>query len=387
MTDEISAKNRNAYVLQLTSLRGIACMVVLAGHVVQVVNYHYTSTGIVAFFRRAVTGAVNAEGAVLVFFVLSGCVLALSLKNLTGFESHIVGGFYVKRVFRLYPLLWLSLIFAVFSMWVAKDFANAGIFSDWLRGNILTRVSLSHSLLSLTGMYTAYNGPMWSLRVERVYSFLFPAIYLAMRQQSYRKWTLILLALFALIPVPQHFGTGFAISFAAGACIPLLPARPPLNPAILLLTLIVIMYDRLALAGFNPPEHVFDLIETAAAFFIVRDIYAAGPRYRALLSRPIVLLGELSFSIYLLHLPVFLVLFVIIAHYAGLAVLLNHPAATQLSLCIATTAVTVVIAIFTYRFVELPMHEIGRRLGRQLVGRSQQRSQLAPMPVHKAPSA
>jgi peptidoglycan/LPS O-acetylase OafA/YrhL len=377
------AKDRNLYLVQLTSLRGIACMVVLAGHAIQVVNYHETSRSIADICRRAITGGINAEGAVLVFFVLSGCVLALSLKNVSYFNVAIIRAFYVKRIFRLYPLLWLSLLFAVPSMLIARNLARAGIFSDWLNGNILSRISLTHSLFSLTGLYTSYNGPMWSLRVELIYSALFPAIFLLMKQPAFRNPTLIFLVLFALIPIPQHFGTGFGIAFAAGACIPMLPERSRrISLPLIILAIAVIMYDRLALAALQPPEHVFDLIETAAAFVIVWDIYGAGARYRFLLARPIVLLGELSFSIYLLHLPIFLVVFTAAAHVTGLAVILDHPALSQISLIIATAAVTIFVSVFTYNFVELPMHNVGRGLGRRLAAPVESR----PLPAH-APSA
>jgi peptidoglycan/LPS O-acetylase OafA/YrhL len=389
MTEEIILKDRNLYVVQLTSLRGIACLVVLVGHAIQVVNYHYTTSGLADVLRQAVTGAVNAEGAVLVFFVLSGCVLALSLKNVTRFDLRIIGAFYIKRIFRLYPLLWLSLIFAVFSMAVAHDLARAGIFSEWLNGNILTRISLVHSLLSLTGLYTSYNGPIWSLRVELIYSALFPVIYMLVRQVRCRKWTLIFLGAFALMPIPQHFGTGFAVSFAVGACIPMLPARKHrLDLPVVIVSLAVLMFDRLVLAGLHPPEHVFDLFETAAAFFIVRDIYAAATRYRFLLSRPAVLLGELSFSIYLLHLPIFLIIFTGAVHYVGLAAILNHSALSQIGLSIATAAVTIFISGFTYNWVELPMHNIGRRLGKLLAARQSQPASANPsLQLRKAPSA
>ena len=179
------------------------------------------------------------------------------------------------------------------------------------------------------------------------------------------------------------------MSFAVGACIPFLPVRAHrIDLSIVIISLIVILYDRLALTGLHPPEHVFDLIETAAAFFIVRDIYTANTRYRFLLSRPVVLLGELSFSIYLLHLPIFLVIFACAVHYMGLAAILNHPALSQIGLSIATAAVTIFISGFTYNWVELPMHNIGRRLGKQLAARPSQSASANPsIPVRKAPLA
>lgn len=360
--------DNNLYVVQLTSLRGIACMVVLVGHVIQVINYRNVSAGwAVNWLSRLIRGSFNAEGAVLVFFVLSGCVLSLSLRNITRFDSRTVLGFYVKRVFRLYPLLWLSLIPAAFGMVVSTHLAKHGILADWLAGNIVSGISIRHSLYSFTGLYTRYNGPMWSLRIELIASVLFPAIYLLIRNDRYRAATLLGLAILALLPISHRLGTAFGLSFAVGALIPMLPYRATrFDIPLLWLALLVLVYDRLALAGLNPPERVFDMIETLAAFVIVRDIFTAGQRYRLLLAPPVVMLGEISFSVYLLHLPIFLILFAGISHLTGVAPLLNHPAISQLSLSILTALVTVLISIFTYKQVELPMHNLGRQISKRM---------------------
>ncbi len=370
MNDNAKPLDHNLYVVQLTSLRGVACMVVLIGHVVQVVNYHHASAGkFLDGVRNLIAGTFNAEGAVLVFFVLSGCVLSLSLRNITQFNRPVVFGFYVKRIFRLYPLLWLSLIIAVFSMLAAENLARQEIFAGWLTKNILSGISMQHSLYSITGFYTSYNGPIWSLRVELIYSALFPAIYLGVKNPRRRATTLIGLTIVTLLPIEHRFGTAFALSFAAGALIPMLPYRPSrFDISLLLAAVPILIYDRLTL-GSLVPERVFDLLETCAAFVIVRDILTAPQRYRFLLSPALVTLGETSFSIYLLHLPIFLILFTLVSHGIGVQALLDHPAATQIAMSVLTAAVTIVMSFFTYRLVELPMHNIGRRLGKQVSGK------------------
>ena len=362
------AKDPNLYVAQLTSVRGLACLVVLVGHVIQVIHYHFAAAGFWSWLARAlVTYAFNAEAAVLLFFVLSGCVLSLSLRNLKAPLLQPVLGFYVKRVFRIYPLLWLGVEVALLSMVVVQPLVGHGVFVDWLERNLGTALTLPHVLMALSGMYTRYNGPMWSLRVELVYSLMFPAFFLLVRHLYTRMALLATLLVVALLPLPTQIGTAFGFSFAMGALIPMLPK--PLgrfHGLAAAVALLVLLYDRFLLVGLHPPERVFDCIETVSAFVLIRDVYGSGRTYRLLVWRPLILLGEFSFSIYLLHLPILLMIFTELQRVVGLPTLLDHPSASQVALSVLTILVTVSVSAATYHLVELPFHDAGRQLGRRI---------------------
>jgi peptidoglycan/LPS O-acetylase OafA/YrhL len=190
------------------------------------------------------------------------------------------------------------------------------------------------------------------------------------------------LTVIALLPIDHRYGLAFGLPFAVGALIPMLPHRPRwFDVPLVVISVVVLMYDRLVLGGWSLPERVFDLIETAAAFVIVRDIFTQGHRYRFLLASPVVTLGEISFSIYLLHLPVFLILFAGIAHFIGLGPLIDHPVITQVVMSVVTATATIVMSMFTYRLVELPMHNLGRGLAK---GISRGKCQAIPVRRQKA---
>ena len=53
-------------------------------------------------------GFFNGRGLVTLFFVLSGCVLALSLNRAPSFGIRTLPGYWVRRGFRLYSLLILA---------------------------------------------------------------------------------------------------------------------------------------------------------------------------------------------------------------------------------------------------------------------------------------
>jgi peptidoglycan/LPS O-acetylase OafA/YrhL len=360
--------DQKLYLSQLTSLRGVACMVVLIGHVIQVFHYQDPGGGSFdALIRTIIKGAFNAEAAVLLFFVLSGCVLSLSLQSVASLDLRSTLAFYVKRVFRIYPLLWFAVGLAVVGMLAARHLAETGIFVDWLTRNLTTTINAKHTILSLTGMYTRYNGPMWSLRVELIYSALFPAIFLLVRNVRMRNWGLGALTIIALLPVPHQWGVSFGLPFAAGALIPLLSnRRTRMHGVVAIVAVAVILWDRTFLARMHPPERVFDVIETVAAFCIVRDVYASGRSYGFLMVRPIVWLGELSYGVYLMHLPILLIVFAVLTHWWTPATLLGNPTVVQISMAILTSAITIPLAAVTYNFVELPLHNIGRRLGKRV---------------------
>lgn len=367
---ETSGTERN-YLHQLTSLRGVACLVVLFGHAIQVFRYQNPQrTGPQAAMHDIVTYAFNAEAAVVLFFVLSGCVLSLSLRKYTHLTGRIVGSFYVKRVFRIYPLLWFSIGLAIASMVVAREWVADGVFVGWLSRNLQTPVSIRNTIMSVAGVFTRYNGPMWSLRVELMYSVAFPFLFWLVRAPRLRVVTLAGLAAIALLPLPHEVGTVFALSFGVGALIPLLPTTlSPRHGIYALLALVVLLYDRYGLMamGLNLPERIPDMIETVAAFVLIRDLYASGRQYRLLLSRPVIAIGELSYGIYLLHLPIMLMVFSMMGHAMGAPALLSHPSLTQAGLGGATVVLTTALAAITYNILELPLHNLGRRLGNALL--------------------
>jgi peptidoglycan/LPS O-acetylase OafA/YrhL len=370
MSDHLfEERSEKSYLQQLTSVRGVACLVVLVGHVIQTIRYDpvpRSSWGRVV--HDVVTYAFNAQAAVLLFFVLSGCVLSLSLRRVVRFDWSTLTGFYVKRVFRIYPLLWASVVFAIVVTLHVRGTMDTGVFVDWLARNLGSPVSVAHVGLALVGAYTRYNGPMWSLRVELIFSVLFPFILMLMRNDRLRIWALVGFLVLALIPMPSDIGLNFGLSFAVGALIPLLPrtggwAASPLVPV---LATVVLLFDRLALGGHAVPETIYDVIETLAAFVIVRDLYGSGRSYRLLTHRAAVRVGDLSYSVYLLHLPILLVLFDLMQGQVGLRPLLADPDVTQSVLALLTIVVTLAVSSVTYHGLELPLHNLGRALARRL---------------------
>jgi len=103
-------------VRSFTSLRGVACLAVVGTHVWTIFDLHrlilgrYGSSSLEEFISTLVDRTLNGQAAVEIFFVLSGCVLALSLQTVSdGPDRSWIKAFYIKRLFRIYPALWVSI--------------------------------------------------------------------------------------------------------------------------------------------------------------------------------------------------------------------------------------------------------------------------------------
>ena len=97
----------------LDGIRGVAILMVLAGHSAQ--NYSPMAPSL----RRWLTVFANSNGGVRLFFVLSGYLITqLLLQEFTRTGSIRLGRFYLRRALRIFPAFYAYLIaVAVVSFW------------------------------------------------------------------------------------------------------------------------------------------------------------------------------------------------------------------------------------------------------------------------------
>ncbi len=205
----------------LTSLRGLACLTVVATHILRLFDLplllarnHYGPGSVQRLFVDFLTNTFNGQAAVEVFFVLSGCVLSISLmKRAASFEMEWIKAFYIKRVFRIYPALWISILLVV-CLWPILKYGlgNPG-YSTWATDYLPKVMTPGLVGLSLIPAYVHLNVPMWSLRIDLLYSALFPAIYLLVRDSRTRVPFLVLLLLGAIAPFPRALSLHYALAF------------------------------------------------------------------------------------------------------------------------------------------------------------------------------
>lgn len=288
--------------------------------------------------------------AVDIFFVLSGFILTLVYRDLSapGFAA-----FALRRICRIYPLhicvmVWLGTA----ELYTAL---HAGKIHPW--GEFWPTLLLVQPFLGIT---SAWNVASWSLGVELMCYALFPFANLLLRPLSTRGLLAAVLGLGCTESVVLYFyndavaGPGAVLralaGFALGCTLARLFLRETATFAKYRGALQVAALAALAVAVF-----AIDLtgILFAAAVLITATACSTGPVARALSVAPSVWLGRISFSIYLLHLP----LAALFGKIPALRAALDVP---SLRLVVAAVFLAVLLAVseVTYRVIERPFRRL-----------------------------
>ena len=360
------------HIREISSIRGVAAVVVLLGHVFNVIDRqslgNLTPDG--ALYNRifdVLGSAFNGPAAVEIFFVLSGLVLSLSLDRGGEDRPKWLASFYVKRVFRIFPALWVSLLLALSLLSYERSGCASGFCTTWAAGAFQDDYTPLRIVLSFLGIYVHLNAPMWSLRAELFYSLLFPAMFLLLRYER-TKWPcfLSILAL-AVLPISRFYSVHYALAFALGAMIPILPVYRRLPYAIAVASsTAVLLFSRQALSAWGFEEKTFEIIEMGASFVIIYALFHKKIDLGFLKNPVVFYIGEISYSIYVLHFPILFALVYMFDGVIGAQAIRNHPIFYTLALGVATLAVTIGLSALNFRFVELPFQSLGRTLSERI---------------------
>jgi peptidoglycan/LPS O-acetylase OafA/YrhL len=360
---------------ELQSLRGVAALMVAISHMSSI--YLLPPT-----LRAAIDCIFNAHACVIVFFVLSGYVLTGSLIR-RGLSWSSVKGFYVGRLFRLLPALWAaSTISALFlllcpqttihpspSFWFVLYLHS---FPSW-RQLVLASVAIDKSLIM----------PVWTIFIELMGSAIMPLlVVVALARTRLFIWIVFGMGAgaYLLAHAPHRIDSlSYMFDFALGT---LLASRkwslfdgrssPKLFGAALALIFFRFAwfavrngYETPLFFGYDDPLPM--LVEGIAAFFLVGTLASEHGRIRVLRSRWAVSLGDVSYSLYLIHFPVAILV----------AKVLSRVFSDNTSSLTATTilmglglTISFAFASFIYRFVEVPSIAAGKKFSTRFISRT-----------------
>ena len=313
----------------LDGLRGVAALIVMLHHLYLVAVPALKAGGGSATWsaywwvsETPLKILTAGSEAVLVFFVLSGLVVALPALRKKGFSW---AGFLSGRMLRIYLPVWASLTIATALIWLLPRDRSAVTDGSWV-GNTNATTTTVGSLLnqaSLTIPSYGINNVLWSLRWEMAFSVLLP-VFVVVALLVRRHWLLSLGVAFALSLAGALTGVD-ALQFLPVFFIGTLMAvrldairewirRRTLRPRARLwgITLVVgsllllighWMLRPLVPAGSLPGGVLTQLAALGAAGLVLAAIAVPFLR-RALDSRPCQWLGRVSFSLYLIHVPI-----------------------------------------------------------------------------------
>jgi peptidoglycan/LPS O-acetylase OafA/YrhL len=352
----------------LDGMRGIAALVVMIYHL-SLVARPFLGTGRVGdpwWWLTETPFKVLTAGteAVLVFFVLSGLVVALpALRD--GFSWR---AYYATRLLRLYLPVWGALLLAALLIWLIPRHVASVTPGSWADVGNATVVSLPQ-LLSEASLWRAsydVDNVLWSLRWEVIFSLALP-LFVGVALWLRRLWlpcaivaalaTVLgrVLDIDALVYLPVFFaGTMMAVHLTQLLRWCRRRGRrfwvTTVTASLILMTVSFLARPVFA-SGSVMNAVLWGLAGLGATGLILAAV--GSPAVAGWLSRRIPQwLGRISFSLYLVHVPIIAtVTFAVGDERWWLVALISVP----VSLCAG--------ALF-YRVAERPSHALARRAGR-----------------------
>jgi len=360
------------HIEELQSLRGIAALMVAISHISSI---YALPSGL----RITIDSVCNAHACVIVFFVLSGYVLTGSLVR-RGLSWPRVKAFYLGRLFRLFPALWVASAFSALFLLLYPQLTIRPAMSFWFYLFLHPFPSLTQSILAALAIDKSLIMPVWTVFIELMGSAIVPImVTLALAKARFFIWIVVGMGLasYLLAHTPHRLDSlSYMFDFALGVWLAsrrwqFFSSRslPKLLGAAFVLIFFRFAYFAIRKGHPTPLFFGYDdpvpmLIEGLAAFLLVGALASEHGRIRALRSRWAISLGNVSYSLYLIHFPVAILLAKILSRVFSNET--NAIAATAVLMAAGLT-ISFGLASSIYRFVELPSIALGKRVSRQLV--------------------
>lgn len=270
--------------------------------------------------------ATGGAEAVLVFFVLSGLVVALPA---IGHKDFSWAAFLSGRMIRLYLPVWASLALGTALIWVVPRHSGTVTAGSWLADSNAHSTSVASLLdqAALTQAAYGVNNVLWSLRWELVFSVLLP-LFVALAILVRRLWWVAAVGAVLISAIGAQTGDGALQHIPVFLLGTLLAVRLDairewtrarlMRPrarlwgigltAASLLVLVSGWLVRPVVPADSWISHVATDTELVGAVGLVVAAISVPPLRRGLESRVAQWFGRISFSLYLVHLPILVTL-------------------------------------------------------------------------------
>lgn len=368
--------NNKPYLTTLTPLRGIAAMLVVIFH---------SNLMVMPMFPRGEAKFIGA-GWIWVdfFFILSGFIISYVYRDTfnQSLERSTYWKYIVARFARIYPLHFFTLIWSLVCAIIIRHYADP-IHSFF--ATIYNPAAAPASLLLIQSLHLyqtpPLNTPSWSLSTEWWVYMIFPFLvpYFSRIKVGGKILTLLFIIGFYLV-----------IKYVLGPIAQPIPGLPKLNVltdfgllrclAGFLLGMLILEIYRKGI-GYNVLKRSWCFIIIFAATVIsmkfeIEDLFLVllffpliiltaaynNTTIKRILETPFLQrLGDWSFSIYMVHIPIaqIFIIFLVKANpsiYASFPPQRSGPPdfTTGLIVCIGLLVLTLITASLTYRYIEVP---------------------------------
>lgn len=384
----------------MSSIRGAAALVVVIAHANQIFLLRFFGLD---HAIAKISGQMAAQ-AVLIFFIVSGYLISLSiLKNVQRNGGCFdLAEYFASRVARIYPPLIFSIAVCLVIYLLMRllelpggDVEGApplGLQGDLYTARAAFMIDASDwlGLLLMKNGFLQVNGPLWSLYIEwRIY---LAAACLAMAVSCTRPihrvlWITGFLYVLVQIKGVDSNSIFYTCAWALGGCIAFLHARAPAFLPLRRTTVFAIPLALLAVHIYIDPSLIVEsrkLSTTAErSFQFVFGVFWATllfpiiPVATTAVRRTFIWFGGFSYTMYVIHFPV--MLFVLsLSHY-----IVDHSVGMSVMAAVASIVLVVLLSSFAGRFLEQKlsfMPAVRAALQPFLVGSNKQKSVLKNAP-------
>jgi peptidoglycan/LPS O-acetylase OafA/YrhL len=293
-----------------------------------------------------------------IFFALSGFLITTLLLREEQRGGRVsIANFYIRRAFRILPVYFMVLAIVVAITYLRGEYRSSGL--PMLMPHYLT---FTNEFIPPGMIY----GQSWTLGIEQKFYLVWPllafglgALMFGVRRLGLTLAMLTLIVVLSSVGVPvvsyslilsgcllavvMHSARGFAV---------LRPLTHPLVGPVAVALLLVAQSNFPDLVGYFGQEIWASVCYAAAVCMLLVSLMGRGPVTWLLSLRPMVFIGERSYSLYLVQ------------GVAGLVVAASIPvfAVHRTITAIVVTIVSLLMADLLYRWLELPMINVGKWL-------------------------
>jgi len=362
------------HIVSHTGLRGIAALLVVFYHLQFGPGPRFAFETATLFFRR---GYLWVD----LFFVLSGFIISYTAGagRTKPFSPAEAGRFLGARIARVYPLhlftLGVLLLFAVL-LQIGGTLIGHALAPDPWRPESMKALLLALPLLHAWdfGQIEAWNIPSWSISAEMFAYLLFPLIVTlhALAPRATRGALLILAIAFYVVVAATGGSLDIVMGWAPIRCLAgfslgmlLFYWREPIGRiGGGMLAILQIGAAAVIVAGLALPWPDVTLVP-AFVLMVATTWRDKGPLMPLLTARPARFLGEISYSIYMNHVCLIVILGFFWARIA--ARLDAPPLLLRFVWMLLLLGATLIVSTLTYRYVEKPAR---KWLSKRLIGRT-----------------
>jgi len=352
-------KNRFDY---LDVLRGTAALAVCFQHILGYVYYSYDATHpLYKYIKFLIADSVDwGRFGVVLFFLISGFIIPNSLK-----PGSSIYKFFISRIFRLYPAYWVTLLLIVISApYLAEGQPNISL------GQFLANITMAPKLFGSNEM----SGVFWTLFIEIMFyglcTFLFllkcldKPIVIASIALGLNLTTpiCILLNKYFQLHLPVQFIL-FHLSFLFfGNLLRLAFVKKDKIAAYSISIFLILNILVVPIATglfFLVPEAkdkgfvMFGPEAVAYAYALAMGLFIVTVHYKSISNRFMISMGEVSYSLYLLH----MLCFVLVTKFV-------HPETVPSFVVFigASAFLSYSLAKLSFNFIEYPAIDLGRKI-------------------------